>query len=355
MRIAIVNDVPMAAEVLRRIVSSRPDHGVAWIARDGAEAVRRCAEDRPDLILMDLIMPGLDGVEATRQIMRQSPCPILVVTATVDGNISMVFDAMGLGALDAVNTPVLGLDGRLTGAAELLRKIEIIGHLVRPCARPLVGPPRSSSAARLWTPRPPLVVLGASTGGPAALVEVVSRFPADLGAAVVIVQHVDRDFAPDLAGWLGRHCALRVHVVTPGVKPEPGIVSVAATNDHMVLTADGTLEYQAEPLDYPYRPSVDVLFKGVAEHWMPPGVAVLLTGMGRDGAQGLLALRRRGWRTIAQDQATSVVYGMPRAAAEVGAAAEILPVSGIADAILRALREPTAAARPRASHPSDCS
>ena len=337
MKIAIVNDLIMATEALRRVVRSRPDYTIAWVARDGAEAVKKCADDRPDMILMDLIMPVMNGAEATRHIMQDSPCPILVVTATVDGNISLVFEAMGYGALDAVNTPILGTDGKLTGAQALLRKIEIIGHLI---SRP--APTSPAAAMEFKAPSTtmahlPLIVLGASTGGPAALADILSRLPAVINTAMVIIQHMDKDFSPDLALWLGTHCKLNVKVATPGCRPEIGTVWLAGTNDHLVLTKHGTLEYRVEPAKCFYRPSVDVFFKSVAAHWSPPGVAVLLTGMGRDGGEGLLALRQCGWHTLAQDKATSIVYGMPRAAAELDAAEKILPLSAIADAIMQGI------------------
>ena len=337
MKIAIVNDLIMATEALRRVVRSRPDYTIAWVALDGAEAVKKCADDRPDMILMDLIMPVMNGAEATRHIMQDSPCPILVVTATVDGNISLVFEAMGYGALDAVNTPVLGTDGKLTGAQALLRKIEIIGHLI---SRP--APTSPAAAMEFKAPLTtmahlPLIVLGASTGGPAALADILSRLPAVINTAIVIIQHMDKDFSPDLALWLGTHCKLNVKVATPGCRPEIGTVWLAGTNDHLVLTKHGTLEYRVEPAKCFYRPSVDVFFKSVAAHWSPPGVAVLLTGMGRDGGEGLLALRRCGWHTLAQNKATSIVYGMPRAAAELDAAEKILPLSAIADAIMQGI------------------
>jgi len=335
-KIAIVNDLMMAVEALRRVVRSHPDHTIAWVARDGAEAVRKCAEERPDMILMDLIMPVMNGVEATRHIMMASPCPILVVTATVDGNISMVFEAMGHGALDAVNTPVLGTNGTLSGANELLRKIDIIGHLI---TRPAATNPATMSIGTLPKAKGhlPLIVLGASTGGPAALADILSRLPPVINAAVIIVQHIDKEFSGDLAMWLGTHSALKVKVVTPGCRPETGTAWLAGTNDHMMMTKHGTLEYGVEPAGIFYRPSVDVFFKSVAAHWASPGVAVLLTGMGRDGGEGLLALRQCGWFTIAQDKASSVVYGMPRAAAELNAAERILPLDAIANAIVQGL------------------
>ncbi len=337
MKVAIVNDLALAVEALRRVVCSRPEHRVAWVARDGAEAVRRCAEQRPDVVLMDLIMPVMDGAEATRRIMRETPCPILVVTATVDGNMALVFEAMGHGALDAVNTPVLGPDGAVTGGRDLLRKIELIGHLARPAAPAARRGAGAAPARRPASGGLPLVALGASTGGPAALSAVLAHWPAGFEAGVVIVQHVDREFAPDLARWLGRQCALRVEAAAPGCRPEPGRVWLAATNDHLVLRPGGTLDYVVEPADCVYRPSVDVFFKSAAAHWPVPGAAVLLTGMGRDGGAGLLALRRAGWRTIAQDERSSVVYGMPRAAVELEAVDEVLPVADIGPAVARSL------------------
>lgn len=337
MRIAIVNDMAMAVEALRRVVRSRPDHQIPWIARDGAEAVRKCAEDRPDMILMDLLMPVMNGVEATRLIMRDTPCPILVVTATVDGNIGLVFDAMGHGALDAVNTPVLSKNSELEGAAALLRKIETIGHLIDHPGQAPAGTAIHEPAFPT-SPLPALVVLGASTGGPAALAEIFTRLPKDFPAASVIIQHVDQQFAPDLASWLGNRSGLSVKVATPGCRPEPGLTWLAGTNDHLVMTRHGTLEYCREPEDYFYRPSADVFFKSVAQNWPAVGVGILLTGMGRDGGAGLLALRKAGWQTIAQDQRTSVVYGMPRAAAELGAAAKILPLPDIAAAIVQGVK-----------------
>lgn len=331
-RAAIVNDLPMAVEALRRSLAASPDVELAWVARDGAEAVAKCAEDLPDVVLMDLIMPVMDGVEATRRIMRETPCAILVVTATVSGNAGKVFEAMGHGALDAVATPALGTDGAVFGGADLLKKISIVAKLLsKQGAAPVKTAPAPPPGAQGL---PPLAVIGASTGGPKALATVLAEMPRNLPAALVVIQHVDVRFAEGLAEWLGRQCPLRTAVAAEGQRLAPGVVHVAGTNDHLVLRPDLTLAYQAEPLDYPYRPSVDAFFHSVAEYWPTPGVAALLTGMGRDGAKGLLALRGKGWRTIAQDEATSVVYGMPKAAAEIGAAASILPLPDIARAII---------------------
>jgi two-component system response regulator WspF len=339
MRIAIVNDMLLAVEALRRVVTSVPGYEIAWVARNGVEAVEKCAADTPDVVLMDLIMPVMDGVEATRRIMAASPCLILVVTATVGGNAAKVFEAMGYGARDAVNTPVLGGDGRVKGGATLLAKIATLGKLLdtKPRQEPLRQPIATAQAPTRHLP--PLVAIGASTGGPAALAHILSGLPARFPAAVVIIQHVDVQFAAGLADWLQAQTSLTVRLAHEGCRLEVGTVWLADTNDHMVLTPQHTLSYVADPRDYPYRPSVDVFFKSLvkdgAEHWPAKAAGVLLTGMGRDGAKGLAVLRRAGWYTIAQDQASSVVYGMPKAAVEAGAATQILPLEAIAFALVR--------------------
>ncbi|MCW5977686.1 MAG: chemotaxis response regulator protein-glutamate methylesterase [Bryobacteraceae bacterium] len=336
MRIGIVNDLPLAVEVLRRVTQSAPGCEVAWTAANGAEAVAQCAKDRPDLVLMDLIMPVMDGVQATAEIMRRSPCAILVVTASVGGNASKVFEAMGCGALDAVATPVWGGGGRIDGAEDLLRKIAVLGRLiVNPAPQAGLASPRNGPGGGRET----LVAIGASTGGPKALAAVLQGLPAASKAAVVVAQHLDAQFSPGLAEWLGGQTELEVALARDGMKPAAGKALISGANDHLVMGADGALRYEAEPLDYPYRPSVDELFLSLARHGKEPGVAALLTGMGRDGARGLLALRRAGWRTIAQDEATSVIYGMPRAAVELGAACEVLPLGAIGGAIAQYIRK----------------
>lgn len=358
MRIAIANDLPIAVEAMRRVLSTVPNYELAWVATNGREAVTKCAVDTPDLILMDLIMPIMDGVEATKEIMSHSPCAILMVTVSVDGNAGKVFTAMGYGALDAVNTPILGLSGSSTGqstekiteksgtsqknsygGAKLLAKIATIAKLIGKSERhhlpssPLVLFPPNSH------PQPPLIAIGSSAGGPQALVTLLGCFPPDLRAAVVIVQHMDAQFAPNLATWLDQQSPLSVQIATAGSYPEMGKVLLAGTNDHLILGKDLVFHYTADPEDYVYRPSVDVLFDSLLKNWSKKGIAVLLTGMGRDGAKGLLALRLAGWQTIAQDQSTSVVYGMPKVAAEIGAAMQILPLPSIAPACMVALRK----------------
>ncbi|MBA4186482.1 MAG: chemotaxis response regulator protein-glutamate methylesterase [Planctomycetaceae bacterium] len=332
MRIAIVNDLSLAREVLRRLVMSISGNTVAWIAEDGDEAVTKAATDRPDVILMDLIMPRLNGVEATRQIMRASPCPILVVTATVSGNYAMVIQAMGVGALDAVETPTFGSEGTILNGEKLVARLAKLraatGNVTRSWMSVTAAPPMQSAGTH-----PPLVLLGASTGGPDALSVVLSALRSGFPAPILIAQHIAAEFTPGLVQQLALKCALPVRIAREGERPVPGTVLVAASNDHLELTRDCTLRYTPNPQSYPFRPSIDVLFLSCALHWPRPGIGVLLTGMQTDGAEGLLRLRMAGWHTIAQDEATCVVYGMPKAAAEKRAAIEVLPLNLIGPTI----------------------
>ncbi len=327
--IAIANDAAIAVEALRRVILAIPDYHLLWVASTGVEAVERCAAQCPDLILMDMNMPDLDGVGATRQIMQQSPCAILIVTASVTGNTAKVFEAMGYGALDVVKTPALGA-GEPQAAQALLRKIGTIAKLIRP-APPYArtSPPQTVQFTQPKNDLLQLVVIGASTGGPNALQQILSQLPSHFNAAIVVIQHIDRQFASGLANWLNQSSSLPVALAVNGDRPEAGKVLVAGSNDHLILRPNQTLRYTHEPAEYPHRPSVDVFFQSVAQHWRQPGTAVLLTGMGRDGADGMMLLRSTGWRTIAESAQSCVVFGMPKAAIDRGAASRILSLEQI--------------------------
>jgi two-component system chemotaxis response regulator CheB/two-component system response regulator WspF len=336
MKIGIANDMPLAVEALRQAIATRPGHRVLWVAANGEDAVQFCAAQVPDVILMDLVMPKLDGVEATRQIMARSPCPILIVTSSVGANAWRVYEAMGAGALDAVDTPTLaGPDTRRTMDL-LLAKIEQIGRVSGALDLAARAPAFTASGM----PKAPLVAIGASAGGPSALATVLGALPAGFGASIVIVQHVDQSFAAGMAAWLDGQTPLTVRIALEGEQPEPGCVLLAATNDHLRMTAGGKLAYTREPADTPYRPSVDTFFHSLVERWTGEAIGVLLTGMGRDGAIGLKAMRAKGWHTIAQDEATSAVYGMPKAAAALFAARAILPLGVIAPELASRVKPP---------------
>ncbi|MGZ3180820.1 MAG: chemotaxis-specific protein-glutamate methyltransferase CheB [Telluria sp.] len=329
MKVGIANDLAMAAEALRRVVVDQGGHEVLWIARTGLEAVALCAAQVPDVVLMDLNMPALDGVEATRRIMQASPCAVLVVTGRPQDETAQVFRALGAGALDVTATPLLR--GDPNGADALLAKLRTIAKLVHAPASPRL--PAAARAPALTADGQPvrrLLAIGASTGGPSALADILAGWQAAPDAAIVVVQHIDAAFATQLCRWLSDQLTMPVRVAAEGAALQPGAIHIARTNDHLVLGADGALRYTAAPRECAYRPSVDVFFHSVARHWRGAAVGVLLTGMGRDGAAGLLALRQAGHLTLAQDAASCAVYGMPRAAAELGAAEKILPLELIA-------------------------
>lgn len=330
MRIAIVNDLPLAVEALRRVLAQAPQHQLAWIATDGVEAVAMALRDRPDIILMDLVMPRMNGVEATRRIMAEAPCAILVVTSDIESHAAQVFAAMGKGALDAVDTPLLRAEPGATGRQPLLAKIAAVARLIE-AGR---SADRAGSGAEDGTSNGRLVVIGASAGGPAALATVLRDLPAQFPAGIVIVQHVDVRFAAGLAQWLNDQCPLAVRLASEGDRIRPGDVLVAGTDDHLVFRSAERLGYVREPADHAYRPSIDVFFRSAGRYWPGSLTGVLLTGMGADGAHGLKALRDKGHHTIAQDQASSAVYGMPKAAARLDAASEVLPLDRIGPRLL---------------------
>jgi chemotaxis response regulator CheB len=322
-RIGIVNDDAVAIEVLRRALNGAPELSVAWVARDGAEAVAKCASDPADVVLMDLLMPVMDGVEATRRIMAATPCAILIVTGDVTRNTSKIFAAMGAGAVDVVATPTRVSEADSTH--QLMNKIRLVGKL----GIPRFQTPRSVPAQKDPPALGGLVAIGASAGGPPAVARVLRDLSPDLRVAVLVVQHVDAEFVDSMADWFGSQASFPVRVAREGDVPEPRQVYVAGGDMHLTLRRDGTLGYVREPSNALYRPSADVLFDSVAANWRGVVAGVVLSGMGRDGTAGLTTLRAKGARTIAQDAATSAVYGMPRAAAEANAATDVLPLERI--------------------------
>jgi two-component system response regulator WspF len=299
-------------------------------AATGQQAVDRAAVLQPDIVLMDLEMPELDGVEATRRIMDESPCAILIVTGRPQDSVNQVFRALGAGALDVTATPML-MPGHDEGAAALLAKLRTMEKLIRhsggtAALQPRPGPSDDEAATQGVRT---LVGIGASTGGPVAVARILAGWRAPADCTIVVVQHIDENFADHFAKWLADQLAMPVRPIEHGDPLMGGTVMIAKSNDHLVLDEKHHLGYDAVPKDYAYRPSVDVFFRCVAQHWPGDAVGILLTGMGRDGAEGLLAMRRAGKTTVAQDQASSAVYGMPRAAAELDAAQLVLPLEKI--------------------------
>jgi two-component system, chemotaxis family, response regulator WspF len=332
MKIAIVNDVQLEIDILKKSLINYQGYEIAWTAISGREAIEKYNHDKVDLILMNMNMPIMDGAATTKAIMEILPVAVLIVTSSVKGNQGKVFEAMGYGALDVVSTPTLSPKGKLIGADEIIKKIDVFKKLIN-YHHTLA--PNKAEVISGKKERNRLVAIGSSTGGPKALSQIIEKLPINIQAAVVIVQHVDSQFANGLAEWLKNYTKIPITLAENGKSPENGNIYIASTNDHLYLNKQGAFEYSPMPIENHFRPSVDVFFQSLKDNWIYNDTAILLTGMGNDGAKGLKQLLISGWHTIAQDEATSVVYGMPKAAKEIGAAKEILAIQNIADSIIR--------------------
>ncbi len=305
---------------------SQSTHSLIWSASGASEALRKLDGSRAEVLLVSASLSEMSPAAFTRAVLAKGQCAVILLIDSDAERVAEVYEAMGAGALDVVNAPSIDAQGQISGAEALFLKLRTAGRLLGQVCQPsppVDGPVPLAKCVSL-------VAIGASTGGPQALFTILGELPKGFPAAILIVQHVDKEFSEGLASWLRGGSAIGVEIAREGSVPSAGRALIAGTSDHMVMTAGGTLRYRAEPVDMPYRPSVDVLFSSLAEHWSAPAVAVLLTGMGRDGARGMKQLRQLGWHTIAQDEASSVVYGMPKAAALLGAACKILPPLAIA-------------------------
>ena len=286
---------------------------------------------------MDLLMPGMNGAEATRQIMKRSPCPILVVTATVAGNYSLVCEALGYGAFDAVSTPVLGNSPARSGRRVALGETGPRGQdsLANRCpgggSAPAAARPPNHPQGKI--PNCRLIAIGASTGGPNALQAILSKWPKDFPRLFLLPSIFSADFADSLAAWLSNNCQLTVRMARDGDRPQAGVVLVAGTDDHLVMRSGWhTRIHRRNRSTIPSAHRLTCCLRV-----SPPLAPAFGRGaVDRDRPrrrQGTLDLRRAGWHTIAQDQHTSVVYGMPQAASRLNAAVDVLPVGEIGIAI----------------------
>lgn len=330
LKVLIADDSPTARRVLGHIIRDADDMQVIGEAHDGRRAWELTEKLRPDVVLMDITMPEMDGLDATGEIMHHVPTPIVIVSGTLEGReAEIAFQAIKAGALTVlpkppgIGTPNFAAEAtRLQNTVRAMANVSVIHHWKR---RPMMLKPEPASRTQ---GQPEIVAIVASTGGPGALNEILSRLPANFPLPVVIVQHIAPDFLPSLVKWLDSLAPLKVRIAEPGMRPQPGYVYIAPGNAHLKIGRDRRFALDAE-ITARHMPSGDVLFESVAKQFGAASVGVVLTGMGDDGARGLRAMFDAGAFTIAQDEASSAVYGMPREAAARGAACEILPVSEI--------------------------
>lgn len=345
-RVVVADDSVVARDMLSQMLASDPDIEVVATAVNGEEAVDAVERLHPDLVTMDIHMPRMDGLEATEQIMAYNPTPILVVSSSVYGaGMGRAFDALAVGALEVIKKPELqdwasleSIRRDVVGRVKMLARVRVITHIrgkkLHPSRTP--GPPLPESAS--YPSKIQIVAIGSSTGGPSALLSVLARLPETFPVPLVIAQHIADGFVPGLAQWLDAGSKIRVMPAADRGILMPGTAYLAATGCNMEI--DGMLTRFVTPLSGQlYIPSADTLFDSVARLYGDRSLGVLLTGMGTDGAVGLKAMFDKGAPTICQDEATSTVWGMPKAAIDIGATRTVLPVHQIADEIARIVRE----------------
>jgi|SRR5580658_5193479 two-component system chemotaxis response regulator CheB len=337
-RVLVVDDSLSVRKKLVDALNAAPELVVVGEADNGKTAIELCIQLRPDVITLDMMLPVMTGLAATEYIMAHCPTPILVVSASTNrGELFRTYEALAAGALDVLEKPrgdevEDAWEQKLVSRVKLIARIRVITHL----RAKLSSPPRDprtpvEAVARAWASGCAVIAMGASTGGPAAILEILSSLPASFPLPILVVLHIGEAFATALADWLDGLCAMSVSYAKDG-EPLPasgrGRVILAPPDRHLVLQA-GRLRLTEAPERHSCRPSVDELFESIARDLGARGAGCLLTGMGKDGAAGLLAIRRAGGATIAQDEKTSVVFGMPREAILLGAAERVLSIRDI--------------------------
>ena len=338
-RVMVVEDSAVIRELLCHIIAEHPQLEVAASVGSGEEALRLLENISPDVISLDIRLPGIDGFETTCRVMSRKPTPIVVVSASVESedlNISM--NALRAGALAVVEKPVgvthsdyAAIAGRLCTQLVIMSSVKLVRQrLVRP------GAPRSFAQAPAPAGPYTLLAIAASTGGPNALVTLFEGLGRDFPLPILLVQHITASFLEDFVSWLDGMGPLKAVVARDGERPQPGVVHVAPAERHLVLKA-GLMRLQSDPPVSYQRPSGTVLLESLASELGPRALGLLLTGMGDDGARGLLAMRAAGSYTLAEDESTAVVYGMPGEAAKLGAVSELLPLGELAPRILELL------------------
>ena len=333
-KVLIVDDSLLIRKILTEILESDREIKVVGTAADGEEAIQKTALLKPDLITMDIEMPVMDGIEATKKIVEKYAIPILVITSPeVKKQRDVPFHAIKAGAIDIWEKPEIGTKKNfIENTSKLIREVKIVSS-IRVIKRQRTGIKRDEQPGVLINYNggkdSDIIVIGSSTGGPKELFKILSTLPGDFTIPILIVQHIGKEFIEGLVRWLSQSCMLPVKVAGKGDKIIPGEVYFAPGGYHMEVDSQKTIILSTGKPVNSCKPSIDILFKAVARQYGRRALGVLLTGMGVDGALGLLKMKEMGSKTIAQSKESSVVFGMPAKAIEYGAANEILSIEEI--------------------------
>jgi len=333
-RVLVVDDSLLVRELLANILNKTPGMTVVGTARDGAEGFEMTQKLKPNVVTMDIEMPNMDGYQAIELIMAYQPTPILVVTgANIRDGKDITFKVLEIGALDLMEKPthawgdeLKAKEIELVEKISLLSKVKVIRHVKGKVKAKKPKPAPSTHKEELIP-----VAIASSTGGPNALKTILSDLTDGSHAGIVAVQHMSPGFLRGLTEWLDSNCSMRVKEAKRGDRITPDSVFVAPSGLHMVVEKEGIIRLTDDPPFRGHRPSGNVLLKSVAESFGPLAIGIILTGMGDDGALGIKAIKDHGGRTIAQDEETSVVFGMPKAAIDLGAVDTVLPLDKISN------------------------
>ncbi|URA10366.1 protein-glutamate methylesterase/protein-glutamine glutaminase [Thermospira aquatica] len=333
-RVFIVDDSPIVQEILQKGLSQDPDIEVVGVASDPYEASEKLSSIDVDVMTLDLEMPRMNGIIFLKQLLPQYPLPVIVVTSLTDRGGALAWAALQAGAVEVVPKPKAeGQEALVSFLQELISKIKWASQIKFPQAKKTIeSHPTVSDASEQ------IIAIGASLGGTSAISTLFRQFPATM-PPILIVQHMPPTFSRMFAESLQKETVIKVKEASDGDKLEIGHAYIALGDFHMELKPDGTLAVTRGERVSGHIPSVDVLFMSVAKHAGPRSIGVLLTGMGKDGAQGLLLMKQHGARTIAQDESTSVVFGMPYEAYKIGAVDMLLPLHNIPQMIIKLVKE----------------
>jgi len=336
-RVLLVDDSPLALHILAKIIDQTSDIAVAGCAQSGKQALKMIGSLQPDVVCTDFHMPEMDGLALVRQIMTMYPRPVLVVSVSVSSSSNNVFQLLEAGALDIVTKPRMEDAGLYDGISrELLDKIRIVAgvHVFRKKISELERLQRKNLHLEKISSQYRLLVIGASTGGPQALLQVLSQLPANFPLAIVCIQHISEGFLHNFIDWLAEKCVLPCLMAQGGEIPLAGRIYFPQERQHLEFDMQGRFHHTSDVAYQGHCPSISITMQSAARALGKNVIATLLTGMGHDGADGMLAVRQAGGVTIAQDAASSIVYGMPKQAVALGAAEFVLPIDEIATQLI---------------------